>query len=284
MTDTPLQMTGPGAVRCGGYELLREVAQGFYTTVYEARHPLPKMCERPVALKLLRQGIAARHFMLAAQINAFLDHPRIPPLYEVGEAEGQLFTARKFVVGDDLQNGIGAATRSLLDVTTLVSEVAGVLDYAHSRGVIHGFVHPRHILCGNDGTAWLIGFGEYPPAEAMAFGNPLHLAPEQLDAWGAATPASDVYALAETALWLLSGRHPFSGLRHTELLAAKRTAEPRRQGQGSRPSVSSAVEKVLCQGIAAEPSERYATAGEFASALVSAGPLAGKSKRWWFWR
>jgi serine/threonine-protein kinase len=268
-------MLPPDTTHFAEYEILREVAQGVYTTVYEATHTHPRLRERPpVALKVLRHRGHARHLLQAARLNAALDHPRIPPVYEVGYVSGHHYTARMFVQGDDLQNGIGAAARSTLDAARIVGAVAAALDHAQGRGVIHGLVHPRHILSGSDGSAWLIGFGEYPAAEPSALGTPLHLAPEQLEAGGAATPASDVYALAETAVWLLSGRHPFAGFRVTELPAAKRTGQPRRLGSDSGPGVPPAVQQVLRRGMAADPAERYATAGDFATALACAAGLA----------
>src|ERR1043165_3787178 len=99
--------------RCAGYEILRELAQGSCTTVYEARHTHPKLRHRPIALKVLRDGGDARHFLHAARLNASLNHSRIPPLYEVGETAGRLYTARMLVEGDNLQNGIGNPGRNV---------------------------------------------------------------------------------------------------------------------------------------------------------------------------
>jgi serine/threonine protein kinase len=277
-------MLQPDETRSAGYEILRELAQGVYTTVYEARHTHPRLRDRPVALKVLRHRRDAEHFLQAARLNAFLDHSRIPSLYEVGEAAGQLYTARMFIEGDDLQNGIGEANRNITEVARIIAEIAAALDYAHGLGVVHGLVHPRHVLLGNDGAVWVIGFGEYPPTEPVALGNPLHLAPEQLEPDGTVTPASDVFALSETALWLLCGRHPFGGFPATELLAAKRTGRLRRQIRELLPGVSPALEQVLRRGLAAEPAGRYAKASEFATALASAARAGGGSRRWWFWR
>jgi serine/threonine protein kinase len=221
-------MLQPDETPWAGYEILRELAQGVYTNVYEARHTHPKLSDRPVVLKVLRHGRDAAHYMRAAKIGAFLNNPRIPTLNGVGEDAGRLFTVRMFVEGKDLQNGIGGAKRGLAEVARIISDVAAALDYTHGQGIVHGFVHPRHVLLGNDGAVWLIGFGEYPPSDPVALGNPLHLAPEQFEAEGTLTPASDVYALAETALWLLCGQHPFAGFQPGELLAAKRKSQFRR--------------------------------------------------------
>jgi serine/threonine-protein kinase len=100
---------------------------------------------------------------------------------------------------------------------------------------------------------------------------------------GLATPASDVYALAETALWLLSGQHPFAGLQINDLMVAKRTSALRRPIEEMLPDCAPAVHHVLGRGLAAEPADRFATAGEFAAALTLAERRSG-SRRWWSWR
>jgi serine/threonine protein kinase len=257
-----VQPPQPNEARFAHYEILRELAQGTYTAVYEARHTHPRLRDRPVTLKILRRSRDARRFLHAARLNAGLNHPRIPALHDVGVVAGRPYTARQFIDGDDLENGIGAG-RDVAEVTRIVADIAGVLDYAHGRGVVHGYVHPRHILLGRDGSAWLIGFGEHPPADVMFQGNPLHLAPEQFVA-GRTTPATDVFALSETAVWLLCGRHPFERVQAAELLETKRAA-------ALWPGIPAAVARVLVRGLAPDAADRYARAGEFAAALASAG-------------
>ena len=260
------------------YEIVREVAQGQYAAVYEARHTHPKLRHRPIALRVLRYNEYAQHFMSAARLNACMEHPRIPALHEVGETAGRLYWARSFVEGDDLQNDIRGPSRKIEDVLRIAAELAGPLDYAHGRGIVHGCVHPRHVLLGPAGFAWLIGFGEYPLASAKDLRNPLHFAPEQF-ANGAVTPACDVYCLSETCFWMLCGRHPFDTLRTTALLEAKLAGQVARNLHEIRPEVVAGVEQVLLRGLAPDPAARYASPGEFATALVGAHCAAKKT--WW---
>jgi serine/threonine-protein kinase len=251
------------------YEIVRDVAQGTYADVFEARHTHPKLRDRRIALRVLRRSACAQHFLKAAQLNACLDHPRIPTLHEVGETAGRLYWARNFIEGDDLQNGIRGPCRSIEEVLRIAADVAGALDYAHGRGVVHGYVHPRHILLSPGGSRWLIGFGEYPPASGEILGNPLHLAPEQFEGT-TVTPASDVYCLGETCIWLLCGRHPFHGLRITASMEAKRSVRLARDPQLIRPAIAVTVEQVLLRTLAPEPAARFSSPGEFATELVAA--------------
>jgi serine/threonine-protein kinase len=263
-----MQVLQPHERHFGGYEIVREVARGNYAAVYEARHTyvLP---ERRIALRVLSHKYFASHFMWAAKLNAWLDHPRIPALLDVGETAGRRYWARCFIEGDDLQNGIGGPGRNVEEVLRIIADMASALDCAHERGVVHGYVHPRHILLGTNGPGWLIGIGEYPPPSPELLGNPLHFAPEQFDA-RTVTPASDIYCLSETCFWLLCGRHPFHGFRTTELLEAKRSGRLARELRVIRPDISPGVEEVLLQAMAPDPGARYATPGEFARALLAA--------------
>jgi serine/threonine protein kinase len=257
------------------YSIIAELAQGSRTIVFEATHPNRR--DRRMALQVLRSGANTKEFLWAARLNAWLDHPRIPRIFEVGEFQGQLYMVRHFVEGTDLQNNIGGATRPAADVARIVAEVANALDYAHGRGVVHGYVHPRHILLDCDGSAWLIGFGEYSPAD-----NPIHFAPEQLDAGGAVSPRTDVYALSETAFWLLTGCHPFSEIRHSALVAAKRDGRLRRGILDLRQDIPRGVDPVLRQGLAPCPEDRFASAGDFAAALSAAIIAPGQGPgAWW---
>ena len=267
-----MQSPRPDQPRFREYEIIRELARGTSSVVYEARPTHPRLRERPVALKVLRQGCDSRHFLHVARVNASLSHARIPSLYHVAEESGRCYMASMFVEGENLQAGSGEATRSVGEVVRIIGDVAGALDYAHRLGFVHGSVHPRHVLLRRDGSAWLIGFGEYPPTEDTPFGNPRYLAPEQFMGQGKATVASDVYALAETAIWLLYRDHPFAGLQIRELMAAKRIGQIRPDIWEMRPDISAAMQQVLRRGLEPEPSRRYATASEFAVALSSAAP------------
>jgi serine/threonine protein kinase len=268
----------PPYTHVSSYEIVREVAHGLYAAVYEARHTHPKLRDRRIALRVLRHNKYAPHFMSAARLNARLEHPHIPALHQVGEYEGRLYTARNFVEGDDLQNGIRGERRNIEEVLRIAGDVAGALEYAHGRGIVHGYVHPRHILLGPDGFGWLIGFGEYPLPELEVFGNPLHVAPEQFSNCNA-TPATDVYCLSETCFWVLSGRHPFHHVGIADLLKAKNSEDLQRGLRETNPDISSAIEKVLLRGLSPDPAARYGSPGGFVAALVEAHGTGKKS--WW---
>src|SRR5262245_27315419 len=105
----------------GRYEIVRELARGGITAVYQARDTHPRMGGRAVTLKLLRDSRHVAHFMEAARFNAALVHPRIPPVYEVGELEGQVYAVRAFVDGYDLRHDIGVTRQSVSRLAPIIT-------------------------------------------------------------------------------------------------------------------------------------------------------------------
>jgi serine/threonine protein kinase len=61
------------------YNIIRELARGSYTALYEAKHTDPRLADRPLALKVLCRPDLGSWFFRIAQVTASLDHPGIVP-------------------------------------------------------------------------------------------------------------------------------------------------------------------------------------------------------------
>src|SRR5438445_2504844 len=86
------------------YELERELGRGGMATVYLAddlKH------DRPVALKVLHPELAAtlgpERFLREVKLTARLQHPHILPVFDSGDAEGQLWYVMPYVEGESLR-------------------------------------------------------------------------------------------------------------------------------------------------------------------------------------
>src|SRR5512132_911568 len=92
------------AVLAERYRIERELGAGGMATVYlaeDVRH------RRKVALKVLHPELSAvlgpERFLKEIELTASLQHPHILPLFDSGEAAGQLFYVMPFVEGETLR-------------------------------------------------------------------------------------------------------------------------------------------------------------------------------------
>src|SRR3954468_16930763 len=97
----------PGTV-FASYGVEAVAGRGGMGVVYRARHT---GLDRLVALKIIAPEYAAdqafrERFDREARMAAAIDHPNVVPIYEAGEAEGQLFLAMRYVAGTDLSDRV----------------------------------------------------------------------------------------------------------------------------------------------------------------------------------
>jgi serine/threonine protein kinase len=139
----------PGSV-IAGYRIDSLIGRGGMAVVYRAED---MRLGRKVALKLLTPQLAdneqfRQRFIQESRVAASLDHPNIVPIYEAGEADGQLYIAMRYVVGHDLK-GLLADQGGRLPLEwalRLFGQIGDALDSAHRAGLVHRDVKPANIL------------------------------------------------------------------------------------------------------------------------------------------
>ncbi|MBC8424557.1 protein kinase [bacterium] len=269
------------------YEITGELGRGGMATVYRAHD---RRHGRDVAIKVMLPDVAAKvgpdRFLREIGIAARLQHPQIVPVFDSGEHDAQLFYVMPLIDGESLAERLrGAGALPLEDAVRLVGEVAEALDYAHGEGVLHRDVKPANILLSR-GHAMLADFGLAVARQAVdaqdetrlmtqagtMLGTPLYASPEQLQGEADLGPASDVYGLASVLFEMLTGETPFHG-GNVHSVLARRLVEDAPRLSASGAAVPPVCEDAVARALARDPAARFASAGEFAAALI--GPAGG---------
>src|SRR4051794_6509089 len=166
-TDALVASTTLTGAELAGYRIEAVAGRGGMGVVYRAWH---LGLERPGALKVISPDLASRdavrrRFRRESRLAAALDHPNVLPLYEAGDHDGVLYIAMRWVDGTDLGRLLREEAPTGLArerAVRLVEQVAGALDAAHARGLVHRDVKPANVLLASEGDgehAYLADFG-----------------------------------------------------------------------------------------------------------------------------
>ena len=247
----------PGSANIGselaGYRLEELLGRGGMGVVYRA-HDLA--LDRDVALKLLAPHLAddvsfRERFLTESRVAASLEHPNVVPIHDAGEIDGQLYIAMRLVEGSDLKQVLREGPLEPARAVRILEQIAGALDAAHARGLVHRDVKPSNVLLDEGGHVYLADFGlsrylddaALPLGPAKSLGTADYVAPEQIRG-EEVDGRADVYALGCMLYECLAGEPPFRrGTDAATLYAQLEEAPP----------VLPGLEEVLPRALAKEP-------------------------------
>ncbi len=284
MTELPKSLEQLRAALADRYRLERELGEGGMAMVYLA-HDLRH--DRQVAVKVLKPELAAvlgaQRFLKEIQITANLQHPHILPLFDSGSAEGALYYVMPLVQGESLRERLDRERLLPVDETLrIVQQVAGALDFAHRQGVIHRDIKPENILL-HDGEALLADFGiALAVTEAgggrltstgLSVGTMQYMSPEQATGERDLDARSDIYSLGAVTYEMLAGEPPLSGPSPRAMIAKLMTERPTSL-RVVRDVVPPSLDAAVMRALAKSPTDRFASARQFADALTAPDPAA----------
>ena len=147
------------------------------------------------------------------------DHPQIPQFYGYFIEERQFYLVREYIDGDNLEQQVERKIFDEASTIYLIQDTLRILDFLHKTNVVHRNVRPAHLIKRKrDNTFILINFGAMEEIESTKIDlegklirdrlvpNWFYSAPEQKA--GDYNFSSDLYALALTAIYALTGRSP----------------------------------------------------------------------------
>lgn len=273
----------------GRYVLQRLIRESGKAVMYAAKD---NNVPRQVAAKILSPGLARfsgyrEQFAREAETASQLQHPHICRLLDSGQtrvptADGASaqtpFLCFEMMAGGDLAERLARLSEvGTEQVTEWLGMLGSALEYAHSQGVVHGGLKPTALVFDLAGHLYLTDFAIAQRALNATgqplIGSPAFIAPEQWES-GAVTPATDQFAFAVLAYYLLTGVKPFEGLDHPEVRVQQFRRGPESAHdvaeRNQRPPVSRVVSDVLRQSLSTNPTDRFTTVGAFTAALIKA--------------
>ena len=266
----------------GPYRLEGELGRGGMGVVHLARDTRNG---QQVALKVIRGAFGPEEiarFRREGEALLGVEHPNLVKVHEVGVDPPYL--ALEYVAGESLGERVRReGPLPWQEASRLVVQLAAGVAAVHQRGLLHRDIKPDNVLLAG-GKVKLGDFGlvkdfsrDSLTQTGTIVGSPGYLAPEQvvLDKRELGAP-TDVYGLAATLFFALTGSAPFRGRTVVATLdAVLNTAPP--SVRCARADVPPWLDAICSRGLAKRPAERFPSAIAFRAALL--GGLAGPSER-----
>jgi Tfp pilus assembly protein PilF/predicted Ser/Thr protein kinase len=280
----------PGFVFANRYRMVTRLGRGGMGDVWRADD---LMLETPVALKLIRSTSQAGRERLLQEVRLArrITHPAVVRVFDVGEADDEVFFSMELVEGQDLASVLRHAGRLAPSRSVEIArQLCAGLGAAHSEGVLHRDLKPANVLIDQQGRVRITDFGIAVPAGAPGrsgiAGTPMYMAPEQRVAGASLTAQTDLYALGVVLYEVATG------------------LRPARKDDGSiippsqlAPGLDPAFESVILRALSPSPDDRPTSAAAFAAFLphdahesplpprVAVTPAADRPfwmRAWWF--
>jgi predicted Ser/Thr protein kinase len=270
------------------YVVSRLLGRGGMGSVYLATQ---KRLNRPVAIKVLLSHLVGsssmrNRFEREARIVARLRHPAIVTIHDFGVLpSGHAYLVMEYLDGETLRKVINTGPQSLDAAMMILRPVGDAIQAAHGAGIVHRDLKPENIMIVRD-------HGSLPAPRVLDFGlakmsNPIgedeatfvqsghsagvvgtlmYMAPEVLSGHPADARA-DQYSLALIAYELIAGEHPLGTATDLASVVRGHTDVPMIPITERVPSVPRNVANALQRALSKKADERFASVGDFISAM-----------------
>jgi serine/threonine protein kinase/formylglycine-generating enzyme required for sulfatase activity len=161
-----------------GFFFLSLLGKGGMGSVYSVED---MTLQAPIALKVIhRELLSSKHykhrFIEEARVAAFLTHPNIPPVHQMGLlSDGRPFFTMREIQGFSLKDAIEYIYKDRKNkekheffstgewdqhrLIEVFHKVCETMAYAHSKEVIHRDLKPANIMLGQFGEVWVVDWG-----------------------------------------------------------------------------------------------------------------------------
>ena len=267
----------------GPYEVMDPLGRGGMAEVYKGRHPT---LGRIVALKLLPADLAKdqefRHrFEREARVVAGLKHPNIVQVFDGGEQDGLYYMVMEYIEGKNLSDVMRAVELlPLPHACSIITELAGALDYAHQQGIIHRDIKPSNVMLepitatgGRGERAVLMDFGIAHMVGGMTkitstglIGTFDYMSPEQIRDAKDVDGRADIYSLGVMAFQMLTGKLPYTASNPGALLIAH-MQQPAPDPRSLRAELPDDIAAAVLKALEKDPNDRFTSMAAMAEAF-----------------
>jgi eukaryotic-like serine/threonine-protein kinase len=260
----------------GDYQVVELIGRGGMGKIFKVRNVISDRFE---AMKVLLTDAGetpelAERFLREIKVLASLEHPNIASLRTALRFEDSLMMIMELVEGATLDAKLREGKLGAWPSIDIMCQTLAALGYAHQRGVIHRDVKPANILITPSGQVKLTDFGIASKlgdarltATGMALGSLYYMSPEQVSA-APVDARSDVYSAGLTLYEAVTGKRPIDGSSFYAIMKAQLEHKPIPPVELS-PEIPTVLSRVVEKAIEKAPANRYQTADEFRSALLS---------------
>jgi TonB family protein len=263
-----------GQLLDGRYKLVREIASGGMSVVYEAIHV---KIGRIVAIKVLHRDMAGDpevvgRFLNEARAVGTFGHPNIVASTDFGELPGHVpYLVLEYLNGHTLADTVQReGPLSIRRTVRIALQIASALDAAHARDVIHRDLtasniflvtketNPDHVKVLDFGISKFLAVGDSGPKtrRGLTMGTPEYLAPEQISDPDAVDARVDVYALGVIMYFMLRGELPFTRMPLQSLLTQIVVEAP---PLIERSGIPDGLRVIVLRALAKNPTDRFPT-------------------------
>ena len=261
------------------YEIISKIGTGGMSDVYKAKdHTLGRF----VAIKVLKPEFSedvnfVTKFRTEAQSAAWLEHPNIVNIYDVGSENGMHYIVMEYVEGITLKTYIEKKGQlTFKETVSIAIQVARGIEAAHNKGIIHRDIKPQNIIISTEGKVKVTDFGIARAASsntisADVMGSVHYASPEQARN-GFVDGKSDIYSLGIVMYEMVTGRVPFDG-DTTVAVAIQHLQEEIVAPSAYAPNLPISMEKIILKCTQKNPDRRYesmtALLADLRKALIS---------------
>ena len=276
--NTPLDLRAidylVGQVLESRYRIDEEVGRGGMGIVYRGTD---LTLSRPIAIKTIlhkrSDDEALSRFIREAKTLAQIEHPRLVPVYAVGQDEGYHYLVMKFLEGETLASRLKREGAQAPNFTrNVIQQVCEALNALHIKNLIHRDIKPANLMISPEGRITVMDLGivkkvgeENNSTSSMAIGTPRYMPPEAVDS-KPLDPRADLYSLGIIAYQMLLGEAPFNGPTPMAILYQQAHILPPRIREKS-PQTPKNLDFAIDIALQKDPEQRFQNAVEMSQAF-----------------